>query len=63
MAPGGVVAPLEHSALVWGLPLGLLLWGDWPAGTTLAGAAGLYNLHRERLFVRETPFSAPLGRP
>jgi drug/metabolite transporter (DMT)-like permease len=48
------LAPLEYSPLLWGLVLGLLIWGEVPAWTTLTGAgivicAGLYNLHRERV--------------
>nr|WP_237182285.1 DMT family transporter [Roseomonas marmotae] len=57
MAPVSVLAPFEYSPLIWGLPLGLLIWGDWPSNTTFAGAAiviaaGLYNLYRERLRAR-----------
>nr|WP_305123146.1 DMT family transporter [Roseomonas sp. GC11] len=57
LAPVSVLAPFEYTTLVWGLLLGLLIWGDFPAGSTLAGAgivvtAGLYNLHRERLRAR-----------
>lgn len=59
IAPVSVLAPFEYSPLIWGLPLGLLIWGDWPASTTFAGAAvviaaGLYNLHRERLRARQS---------
>ena len=54
LAPVSVLAPFEYSTLIWGALLGLLIWGEFPAGTTLIGAgvvilAGLYNLHRERL--------------
>jgi drug/metabolite transporter (DMT)-like permease len=54
IAPVSVLAPFEYTTLVWGAVLGLLIWGDFPATTTLAGAgivilAGLYNLYRERL--------------
>jgi drug/metabolite transporter (DMT)-like permease len=57
IAPVSVLAPFEYSPLIWGLPLGLLIWGDWPVPATFAGAgiviaAGLYNLHRERLRAR-----------
>ncbi|MDB5369603.1 MAG: putative rane protein [Roseomonas sp.] len=63
LAPVSVLAPFEYSPLIWGLPLGLLIWGDWPAGTTFAGAgiviaAGLYNLHRERQRARQARFAA-----
>jgi drug/metabolite transporter (DMT)-like permease len=63
IAPVSALAPLEYSPLVWGVPLGLVIWGDFPATTTFIGAgiviaAGLYNLYRERLRARQ----ARLGR-
>jgi drug/metabolite transporter (DMT)-like permease len=33
------LAPLEFSGLIWALLADLLVWGIWPAGTTLGGAA------------------------
>jgi drug/metabolite transporter (DMT)-like permease len=59
LAPVSVLAPFEYSALLWGLLIGLVFWGEVPAWTTLAGAAvvvaaGLYNLHRERIRRAET---------
>ena len=70
LAPVSVLAPFEYTPLLWGMLLGLLIWGEWPAATTLAGAAvvvatGLYNLHRERLRMRErlrARAAAPPGR-
>ncbi|WP_245870316.1 DMT family transporter [Teichococcus rhizosphaerae] len=58
LAPVSVLAPFEYTTLVWGLLLGLAVWGEFPAAATLAGAciviaAGLYNLHRERVRARE----------
>jgi drug/metabolite transporter (DMT)-like permease len=57
-APVSVLAPFEYSPLIWGLPIGLVIWGDWPAPATFAGAgiiiaAGLYNLHREQMRARQ----------
>lgn len=54
LAPVNAIAPFEYSPLLWGVVLGFLIWREVPAWTTLAGAAvviaaGLYNLHRERL--------------
>ncbi len=54
MAPIAAIAPFEYSPLIWGTLLGLLIWAEVPAWSTLAGAAiviaaGLYNLHRARL--------------
>jgi len=48
------LAPLEYTPLLWGLVLGFVIFAEIPAWTTLAGAlvviaAGLYNLHRERV--------------
>ncbi|HWX48893.1 MAG TPA: DMT family transporter [Roseomonas sp.] len=57
LAPVSVLAPFEYSTLVWGVVLGLAIWGEFPAAGTLLGAAivigaGLYNLHRERVRAR-----------
>lgn len=48
-----MVAPLEYTALVWGVLLDLAIWGVLPDGVTWLGAAiivgsGLYLLRRER---------------
>lgn len=49
-----LIAPLEYTALVWGVGLDLLLWGVLPDAVTWLGAAiimvsGLYLLQRERV--------------
>ncbi|MFC0409313.1 DMT family transporter [Roseomonas elaeocarpi] len=54
MAPVSVLAPIEYSPILWGLGLGLAIWGELPSWTTIIGAvvviaAGLFNLHRERV--------------
>ena len=54
LAEASRVAPLEYSALVWGLLLDLTLWGVLPDGITWLGASiiiasGLYLLRRERV--------------
>jgi drug/metabolite transporter (DMT)-like permease len=59
LAPVSLLAPFEYSTLVWGTVLGFVVWGNFPAYGTLLGAAiviaaGLYNLHRERLRRRES---------
>ncbi|HSR65666.1 MAG TPA: DMT family transporter [Xanthomonadaceae bacterium] len=51
-----LLAPLEYTALVWGVLLDLSLWHTLPDGTTWLGAAiivasGLYLLRRERVHV------------
>jgi drug/metabolite transporter (DMT)-like permease len=48
------IAPLEYTALIWGVALDFSLWGVLPDGMTWVGAAiivlsGLYLLHRERV--------------
>ncbi|MFM7709199.1 MAG: DMT family transporter [Gammaproteobacteria bacterium] len=52
-APAAVVAPVEYSALLWGLALDRVFWGVAPNPTVLAGAAlviaaGAYVAWRER---------------
>lgn len=47
-----VVTPFRYTAMIWGLLLGFLVFGDWPDGITLLGAGlivgtGLYTLWRE----------------
>ena len=55
------IAPLEYTALVWGIVLDRVLWGTLPDAVTLAGAgviiaSGLYLLQRERAYaVAELP--------
>lgn len=48
-----VVAPFRYTALIWALGLGALVFGEWPSGLTLVGAAivvgtGVYTFYRER---------------
>jgi drug/metabolite transporter (DMT)-like permease len=48
------IAPLEYTALIWGIVLDRLLWNTLPDAVTLAGAgviiaSGLYLLQRERV--------------
>jgi drug/metabolite transporter (DMT)-like permease len=54
LGEASLIAPLEYTALVWGLALDLALWGVLPDAATWAGAAiiiasGLYLLRRERV--------------
>lgn len=56
LGEASLIAPLEYTALVWGVALDLALWGVLPDGVTWLGAAiivasGLYLLHRERVHV------------
>jgi drug/metabolite transporter (DMT)-like permease len=54
MAAPSVIAPLEYTALAWGMLFDWLLWMTVPSARMLIGAAiivasGLYVIHRERL--------------
>lgn len=47
-----MLAPIEYTALLWGIVYGLILWGDTPSWAVLAGAAivagaSLYIARRE----------------
>lgn len=47
-----MLAPLEYTALLWGIVYGVVLWGEFPTWLTLAGAAvvagsSLYVVQRE----------------
>jgi drug/metabolite transporter (DMT)-like permease len=47
------IAPLEYTALIWGIILDRVIWNTLPDAVTLTGAAvivasGLYLVHRER---------------
>jgi drug/metabolite transporter (DMT)-like permease len=51
-----LIAPLEYSALLWGVMLDVVLWGVLPDSITWIGAAiivvsGLYLLRREKMHV------------
>ena len=58
-----VVTPFRYTSLIWGLILGLAVFGEWPEPMTLAGAAliaatGLYTILREG---RRAPAPRPLA--
>ena len=51
----GFVSPFRYTSLIGAIGLGILLFGDWPDGITLMGAAiiafaGIYSLYREQIF-------------
>src|SRR5690606_15143298 len=55
-----LIAPLEYTALVWGVLLDVALWQVLPDGVTWLGAAiivasGLYLIRRERVHALEAP--------
>ena len=52
LAPVGVIAPYEYTAMVWAVIFGYLIWDDVPGiatvvGTVIIVASGLYIVHRE----------------
>lgn len=56
LGEASLIAPLEYTALVWGVLLDATLWGVLPDSVTWIGAAiivasGLYLLRRERIHV------------
>ena len=66
LAPIAALAPFEYSPLLWGTLIGFLIWHEVPAWTTMAGAgvviaAGLYNVHRERVRRAEERAAAARG--
>jgi drug/metabolite transporter (DMT)-like permease len=57
LAPAGVVAPFEFTAIAWGALWGFALWDEVPdrlamLGVAIVVASGLYLLHRERVASR-----------
>jgi len=58
LAPVSAIAPYEYSMLIWGGFAGYVIFDEAPSMNTLIGAgivaaAGLYNLHRERMRLRQ----------
>ena len=58
LAPVSALAPYEYTMLIWGGAAGFLIFAEVPSFSTMIGAAivaaaGLYNLHRERVRQRE----------
>ena len=56
LGEASLIAPLEYTALVWGVLLDATLWGVLPDAVTWLGAgiivaSGLYLLRRERVHV------------
>lgn len=54
LAPVSALAPYDYTSLLWGGLAGWLVFAEVPAWSTVSGAAivsaaGLYNLHRERM--------------
>lgn len=51
LGEASLVAPFRYSGLIWATILGLLIWGEFPGGWTLAGAvllvgSGVYIIER-----------------
>ncbi len=63
-----VVVPYRYTGLIWALILGLLIFGEWPDGLTLAGAAlivatGFYTFMRERQLSRQSARTRSASTP
>ncbi|MEQ9643104.1 MAG: DMT family transporter [Alphaproteobacteria bacterium] len=59
LAPAGLLAPMSYGSLLTGTFFGYLIWGDFPDGWTISGAAiliatGAYIIYREAVRRRET---------
>ncbi len=57
-APAATVAPFGYTTLVWATLFGVLVFGEVPAATTIAGAvvivgSGIYILYREQIRARQ----------
>jgi len=68
IAPVGLLAPFEYSALVWAAVLGYVFWNDVPAPSVLLGAgiivaSGLYLAHREALASRAKKKALAIADP
>ena len=68
LAPPPVIAPLEYTALAWGMLFDWLFWMTAPSSRMLAGAAiiiasGLYVIHRERRTTVASPGNVPAANP
>ena len=53
-AEAAVVVPFRYTALVWGMAIGFVVWGDIPSGLDWLGillivGSGIYIVHREAL--------------
>lgn len=64
VAAPSVIAPLEYTALAWGMLFDWLLWMTVPNARMLIGASiivasGLYVIHRERLLAARTSAATP----
>ncbi|HEX6143194.1 MAG TPA: DMT family transporter [Geminicoccaceae bacterium] len=54
LAPAALVAPLQYSQMIWGVLLGILIFGDLPGlhvliGGAIVAASGLFTLYRQRV--------------
>ena len=63
LAEASLVAPFRYSSMLWAMIVGVVVFGDWPGPSMLAGAAlvvgsGLYILHREARRVKEPRHAA-----
>lgn len=60
------IAPFRYTSLLWSLLLGLVFFGEWPDGLTLAGAGivvatGIFAFDRERKLARAASMAQGVG--
>lgn len=58
------VSPFRYTIMVWALLIGILVFGEFPDGWTLTGAAivvvmGIYTFYRERRLMRQAATATP----
>lgn len=63
-----VVSPYRYTGLVWALILGLAIFGEWPDGLTMLGAAlivgtGIFTFLRERQLSRQSALTRAASTP
>ena len=68
LSPASVVVPFQYTSILWGIALGLAVWGDHPTPAALLGAAlivasGLVLLRGERVAAAPLPSAAAPPEP
>ncbi|QCN99282.1 DMT family transporter (plasmid) [Azospirillum argentinense] len=68
VADAATVAPFGYTTLIWAVLYGLLIFGESPSASTLAGglvivASGIYIFHREQVRAREAAAKSAAEEP
>lgn len=61
-----LIAPFQYTQMIWGLILGLSLWGDRPTlavsiGALIIAATGIFTFYREHRLARSAPATVALA--